>query len=272
MKDLAGRTAAITGAGSGIGHALARELAGRGCRLELADRDGEALERVVAELGGVGAEIDVADAGALEQWADQVADRGGADLLVNNAGISVYGTFASMSGDEVERLLRVNLLGVVHGCRAFLPQLVERRGHLVNMASMAAWMGIPMQTTYAASKAAVRTFSAGLRVELAVRGVGVTCALPGTTGTRLMAGAGGPHRQVTDRMHRSMLRVGVSPERVARAVVRGVRRNRAEVHVGPDAHLVRLTMALAPWLPRWGLRLLFRRMAGPDGEPHGGRR
>lgn len=270
MRQLAGRTAAITGAGSGIGRAIARELARRGCRLELADLEVEALDRVVGELDGRGTVVDVADPAALEAWAEQVGARGGADLLVNNAGISVYSTFASMGRDDLERLFRVNLHGVLHGCRVFLPQLVGRRGHIVNMSSMAAQLGIPMQTTYSASKAAVRAFSTGLRAELAVRGVGVTCVLPGTTKTPLMAGAAGPHRDVTDFMHRSMERVGVSPERVARAVVRGVRRDRGEVHVGPDAHLVRLAMALTPWLPRWGLRLLFRRMAGDDGEPHGG--
>ena len=270
MKNLRGRTAAVTGAASGIGRAIALELADRGCRLELADVDGHEIERVAGLTGGTPSVVDVADEGAVARWAEQVLSRGGADILVNNAGITVYSTFASMDHDDVQRLLGVNLFGVLNGCRAFGPQLVERRGHIVNLSSMAGLLGMPMQTTYCASKFAVRGFSAGLRAELAVRGVGVTCVMPGTTSTALLKGAAGPHPDTTGFMHRSMNRYGVSPERVARATVRGIRRNRAEVLVGPDAHLLRLAVSLAPWLPRWGMRLLFGRLAGADGEPHGG--
>jgi short-subunit dehydrogenase len=269
MKDLSGRTAAITGAGSGIGRAIALELAERGCKLELADLDEPTVTQVAEATGGFASVVDVANDPAVTAWAAEVQDRGGADILVNNAGITVYSTFAGMDHDDVARLMGVNVFGVLHGCRAFLPQLAERRGHIVTLSSMAGLLGMPMQTTYCASKFAVRGFSAGLRAELAARGVGVTCVLPGTTGTALLAGASGPHPDTTGFMHRSMNRFGVSPTRVARATVRGIRRNRAEVLVGPDARLLRLAVSLAPWLPRWGMRLLFARLAGPGGEPHG---
>ena len=272
MKSLEGKTAAVTGAGSGIGRAIALELARRGCRLELADLNDNAVAEVASEIGGHATVVDVADPAAIDRWAEAVAGRGGADLLVNNAGVTVYSTFASMSAGDIEHLLGVNLLGVMHGCRAFLPQLAERRGHVVNLSSMAGLLGMPMQTTYCASKFAVRGFSAGLRAELAPRGVGVTCVLPGTTATALLSGARSPHPETTGFMHRSMVRFGVSADRVARAVVRGVRRDRAEVLVGPDAHLLRLAVSLAPWLPRWGMNRLFRSRAGSDGEPHGGPR
>jgi short-subunit dehydrogenase len=276
VKNLQDRTAAVTGAASGIGRAVALELARRGCHLALADLDAARLEEVGEAVRALGRQahltrLDVADPAAVEAWAGAVeADAGGASILVNNAGVSVYGTFASQSPADVDWLLGVNLGGVLHGCRAFGPQLRARRGHIVNMASMAAMVGMPMQSTYSASKAAVRAFSVGLRAELSAVGVGVTVVLPGTVGTRLMAGARSEHPEVTGFMERGMNRVGVAPERVARAVVRGIRRNRAEVRVGPDAHLLHMAMALAPWLPRWALGLLFRRMADESGEPHRG--
>jgi len=274
MKELKGRTAAVTGAASGIGRAIARELGARGCQLALADLDEAALEVLASELRSRGSSVhtqvlDVRDSAALERWASAVeAEVGGADILVNNAGVTVYGSFESMQAADVDWVLGVNLHAVLHGCRAFLPQLLERSGHIVNISSLAALVGLPMQTTYCASKSAVRAFSAGLRIELAPLGVGVTAILPGTVATPFMAHARSGHPRAKRWMAGRMERFGVPPERVARAVVRGIRRNRAELLVGLDARLTRLVQALAPWLSRFGLGFLYRRLAGRGGRVH----
>lgn len=268
------KTAAITGAGSGIGRATALHLAGRGWHLALSDIHSEGLEetaRLARDLGSSAQVhlLDVRDPEALQGWATALEDgAGGADLLVNNAGVTVYGTLGSMSRDDVDWVIDVNLRGVVHGCRAFAPQLAARRGHIVNIASSAGLLGMPMQTTYSASKFAVRGFSAALRSELAALGVGVTAILPGVMATPLLTRARSQHTATLSQMAEWMERFGASPDRVARAVERAVRRNRAEIVVGLDAHLVAWLQRLAPWLARWTMGVLFGRLASSDGLPH----
>ena len=168
MKQLRGAVAVVTGAGSGIGRALAEELASAGAQLALADLNAAALEETLAMLGSTSArlyQVDVADPSAVNQFALQVQkDFGRASLLINNAGVALYGTFAEVSLDDMQWLFRINFWGVVHGCKSFLPLLQqEPDAHVVNLSSVYGLFGPPGQSAYASSKFAVRGFTEVLR-------------------------------------------------------------------------------------------------------------
>jgi short-subunit dehydrogenase len=262
VRELRGKVAVVTGAAHGIGLAICRALKAEGCRLALVDRDPVGLATAARELGdGVSVhELDLRDLAALEALPDAVvAAHGGIDLVVQNAGLSVYGVLAEQSADDLDRVFDVNVRAVVHGARVFAPHLFARRGHLVNLSSMASFFGIPYQSTYCASKSAVRGFTEAIRAEFAPHGVGVTAVLPGTIATRFMERAGTHDPEGSATWARLMQRYGTSPERVARQVVRAVKQDRGEIRVGWDAHLAALVRRLAPGLLRKGLTVGFAR-------------
>jgi short-subunit dehydrogenase len=192
----AGRTCVITGAASGIGAALALNLARRRATLVLIDRDADGLARVAEvarEVGAAGVDtyvIDLSDGGDRLDLAAEVASRhGGADLLVNNAGVALGGTFEQVSMADFDWLMEINLRAVVRMTKAFLPQLLSRPGaHLVNVSSLFGLIAPPGQVAYATSKFGVRGFSEALRHELAGR-VGVTVVHPGGIKTNIAANA-----------------------------------------------------------------------------------
>lgn len=258
MDELRGKVAVVTGAAGGIGRAVADRLQREGCRLALVDLDIAPLEEIAGPADSAHA-IDVADAGAWDALAEAVRARhGGADLLVNNAGITIYGAFAEQSREDVDRIVDVNLRGVLHGCRAFLPQLAPRAGHIVNVASLAGRVAFPLQSTYCATKFAVRGFSAALRMELSERGVGVTAVLPGAVATRLLEAAASYDRASSRRLAALMLAGGLRPERVADRIVRAIRQNEAETLLGWDALAATSAHALSPGALYGTLSLLYR--------------
>ncbi len=193
----AGRTCVITGAAGGIGAALALELARRRSVLALVDRDAAGLERVAGmarELGATDVSaytLDLSDGGDRRDLAAQVLARHGrADLLVNNAGVTLTGTFEQNSLADVEWLLEINLHAVIRMTKAFLPQLLDGPGsHVVNVSSLFGLLAPPGQVAYATSKYAVRGFTEALRHELEPRGVGVTVVHPGGVRTGIAANA-----------------------------------------------------------------------------------
>jgi short-subunit dehydrogenase len=193
----AGRTCVVTGAASGIGAALALTLAKRKAVLVLVDRDADGLARVAElarEVGAAGVDtyvIDLSDGGDRLDLAAEVASRhGGADLLVNNAGVALSGTFEQVSMKDFDWLLEINLHAVVRMTKAFLPQLLNRPGsHVVNVSSLFGLIAPPTQVAYVTSKFGVRGFTEALRHELADRGVGVTVVHPGGIKTNIAANA-----------------------------------------------------------------------------------
>src|SRR5947209_4569245 len=198
MKDFQGRVAAITGAGSGIGRALARNLAGRGTHLALSDVDEVGLAETVALCEGHGVKVtsqrvDVADRAAMFAWADQVvADHGKVNLIFNNAGVALGATIEAMSYEDFSWLMSINFWGVVHGTKAFLPHLkAAGEGHIVNMSSVFGLISVPSQSAYNAAKFGVRGFTDALPMELEVDrcGVSSTTVHPGGIKTNIAKNA-----------------------------------------------------------------------------------
>jgi NAD(P)-dependent dehydrogenase (short-subunit alcohol dehydrogenase family) len=194
--ELRGKVAVVTGAGSGIGQALTLRLAAAGARVVAADRDEAGLAET-ARRAGAGAAVrtravDVVDAARVEALAAEVARaEGGADVVVNNAGMSSCGRVVDLREETLRRTMEVNFWGVVHGTRAFLPQLLARReAALVNVSSVFGLLGVPGQAAYCASKFAVRGFTEALRHELRGGPVAVTVVYPGGVATRIAASCG----------------------------------------------------------------------------------
>jgi short-subunit dehydrogenase len=261
MKELRGKVAVVTGAGSGIGRALAHELAVHGCLLELADVDEHGLSETAARVASLGADVettrvDVTDRTSVERWAAEVGKRRGqAHLLVNNAGVALFGTIREASLDEMEWVLAVNLRGVLHCTKSFLP-LLERSGeaNLVNVSSVFGLVAMPGQGAYNASKFAVRGFTECLRMELELDAlpISVTCVHPGGIRTAIARSARvvtsrAPGRATRAESNAEFDRVArTSPEAAARKIVRGVRRNARRVLIGNDARLLDLVQRCFP--------------------------
>ena len=259
MRDVAGRVAAITGAGSGIGRALAEELARRGAHLALSDIDEPGLAETVGRCEGSGVKVtsqrlDVADRAAVEAWADQVvADHGAVHLVFNNAGVALGATVDSMSYEDFEWLMDINFWGVVHGTKAFLPHLkAAGQGHIVNLSSVFGLVSIPSQSAYNASKFAVRGFTDALRIELDVERCGVSCTTvhPGGIRTNIarrarmdasVAALGTDASTVGDEFDRI---ARTSPESAAIQILAAVSRNRRRALIGPDATALDLVSRL----------------------------
>src|SRR3954471_15994728 len=186
------RTAIVTGGGSGIGEALSRALAGRGDTVVVADIDGAAAERVAGEIRGHAAKVDVRDAASVQALVDDtVAAHGRLDLMVNNAGIAIGGDSLELTVAHWDRIIDINLRGVVHGVQAAYPVMARQRsGSIVNTASVAGQVGVPFLAPYVAVKHAVYGMSLALREEAKAHKVNVTVVCPGWTDTPILDSTG----------------------------------------------------------------------------------
>jgi NADP-dependent 3-hydroxy acid dehydrogenase YdfG len=243
-----GRTAFISGAGSGIGRAVARRLAAHGCPVALVDADPAGLEETAASIAGpvLSRVLDVRDRQAQMAFAAEVAEWAPAPLgmIFNNAGVATSQTVADGSVEDDEWVTAINFGGVVNGTRAFLPILQRQdSGVIVNTSSVFGLLGMPGQSAYCASKFAVRGFTDSLRQELRGTGVRAVCVHPGGVKTNIARnarfhahplGRSMTHEEAVREFDRIAL---TSPQRAAKIIHDGVRRGRARVLVGPDAHL-----------------------------------
>jgi NAD(P)-dependent dehydrogenase (short-subunit alcohol dehydrogenase family) len=255
--NLQGRTAVITGAASGIGRALAVSLARRGCHLALADVDegGMAETAELARVDGVRVSrhlVDVADRAAVAEFPNVVAaEHQGVDILINNAGVAVGGTFDQVSDEDFEWLFDINFWGVVRMTRDFLPLLrASGDARVVNLSSVYGLVAPPEQVAYAASKFAVRGFSEALRHELEGSGVGVTVVHPGGVNTAIAekarVPAGATEEEIERRRKRYRKLLTLPPAIAAETIVRGIERRQPRVMVGSDAKVISLIVRLWP--------------------------
>lgn len=254
---LRGRTAVITGAGSGIGRAISMSLAQRGCHLALADVNAGGLAETVSLLPATGLRVtqhalDVADRDMVVAFpAIVMAQHGSVDLLVNNAGVALGGTFEMVSEEDFDWLFNVNFHGVVRMTRAFLPLLrASTDARLVNISSIFGIVAPAEQVAYAASKFAVRGFSEALRHELEESTVGVTVVHPGGVRTNISENARAPQgvsdTEVVRRRAAFAKFLRMPPAQAGEIIVRGIEQRKKRVLVGRDAVGLSLLARLAP--------------------------
>ncbi|MGB6123966.1 MAG: SDR family oxidoreductase [Gordonia sp. (in: high G+C Gram-positive bacteria)] len=264
--ELIGKLAVVTGAGSGIGRETAFALADLGAELVLADIDVDSAEETATQCKAKGVlttvyRLDVSDSAAVTVFADTVREAHGvADIVINNAGIALAGSALAASDEQVDRLLAINLRGVISGSRAFGKQMVERGtgGHIVNLASAAAFTPSRDLGLYAASKAGVLMFSESLRAELAEHRIGVSAICPGIVHTNItskteFAGADDQDalRKKVDGFYEKR---NFTPDRVASQIVASIRSNKAVVPVTPEAEVGYRIYRFFPWASRIGAR------------------
>lgn len=263
QMNLRDRTAVVTGAASGIGRALALSLARRGCHLALADINAEGLAetaRLVRSGRLLVSEhvLDVSDRAAVAQFPDEVAaEHPRMDLLVNNAGVAIGGSFEQVSEADFEWLFSINFFGVVRLTRAFLPRLrASDDARIVNLSSVFGLVAPPGQAAYVASKFAVRGFSESLRHELASSTVGVTVVHPGGVATsiaknaRIAGGLEGP--EVERRRAAFSKHLRLPAEVAGETIVRGIEARKPRVLVGKDAIALSVIERVAP-VSYWNL-------------------
>ena len=257
VTPLAGRTAVITGAASGLGRALAIRLAQHGCPVAIADQDASGLDDTAASITApvLARQLDVSDRQGQLAFAASVANWAPAPIgaVFNNAGVAVSSTVAAAAVEDDEWLHSINFEGVVHGVRSFLPVLLgQRSGAIVNTSSVFGLAGIPHQSAYCASKFAVRGFTEALRHELAGTGVRAVTVHPGGVKTNIARngrlhsdpkGLGRSRDQIADEFEAL---VRTSPERAAEIIHRGVDAGKARILVGPDAYVFDVLTRLTP--------------------------
>jgi short-subunit dehydrogenase len=261
MTAIRGTAAAVTGAASGIGRALALELSARGCDLALADRDEAGLQAVAAEIAKANSRkvtihrVDVAEPSQIEDFAKQAtASHPGLNIVVNNAGVALLGQFDEIDQAQMDWLMNINFWGVVHATRAFLPHLQrQREAHIVNLSSIFGIVGPPGQTAYAAAKFAVRGFSESLRHELqmAASPVRLSVVHPGGVATSIARNSRtGTGMTDNSRRAESIERFDnaarTTPAAAALRIVEGIEKNEPRILIGSDARFIDILQRLRP--------------------------
>lgn len=249
LKDLRDKVVVITGAGSGMGRELARQVARQGALLALSDWNADGLGETVDIVKALGAEVrsdvvDVSDRAAMAQWAVDVASQfGRVNMLVNNAGVSMTGDFEDMSYEEFDWIVGVNFDGVVNGTKEFLPHLIASGdGALVNISSLFGLISMPGQTAYNATKYAVRGFTEALREEMLINRhpVTVTCVHPGGIKTGIVRNGrtttGEDHAKLAALFDNKLAKMPA--DKAASIILKGTLSGKARVLVGLDAHVM----------------------------------
>ena len=246
MTDVRGKVAVVTGAGSGIGRALAYDLARQGAKVAISDVDEVGLAETAKQVEVIGAQVhsqrlNVTDRNAVVAYAETVADHfGTVNIVINNAGIAFTGDVEDMTFEQIERVMDVDFWGVVNGTKAFLPYLIESGdGHVVNISSLFGLLAVPGQSAYNAAKFAVRGFTEALRQEMLInkRPVQVTCVHPGGIKTAIARNAGAVDGQDANALATlfDQKLAKTTAESAAKQILKAVRHNHARAVVGYDA-------------------------------------
>lgn len=271
MDFFADKVAVVTGAGSGIGRALALDLAGRGARVAVSDVDTVGLDETVARLRSAGAQVhhralDVAQREEVYAYAEEVREHFGVvHQVYNNAGVAYVGDVLEMDDKSLDRVMDIDFFGVAHGSSAFLPHLIASGdGSLVNVSSVFGLFAVPSQSAYNAAKFAVRGYTEALAMEMRAAGhpVRVTCVHPGGVRTNIARNADSDAGRSGAAFHATFDRIAMtSPPKAARTILRGVEKGRARVLIGPDAHVLdAMSRVLAT-----RMHPIIRRIAGSSG-------
>ncbi|MDC0433254.1 SDR family NAD(P)-dependent oxidoreductase [bacterium] len=258
MKDFRDKICVVTGAGSGIGAACAQALAAEGAYVVMTDIRADMLEtahKAIVEAGGRAEThiVDVSDRDAMFALADKVDKaHGGADLILNNAGVAHSATVADMTMDNFNWVMDIDFWGVVYGTQAFLPHFLKRgSGHVANVSSIFGLIGVPSQSAYNAAKYAVLGFSEALRHEMVEHNVGVTVIHPGGINTNIVRHARlsqGPNAEAEheEAIIKFQELTMTQPDKAAQIILKAIRKNKARVLVGPDALFVDFIRRIAP--------------------------
>ena len=258
MKIKPGTLAVITGGGGGIGRCLARALAAKGCDLALVDINQEALHQSQEAVLAFGVKttlhtVDVTKFDAVEALAGEVvAQHGQVNILINSAGMTLQKSFATHSIEDWQRMIGINLMSVIHGCKAFIPALrlaaKEDGAHLVNMSSMAGFLGIPNQASYSAMKAAVQMISETLYAELYRDDIGVTSVHPGAIKTDMILATlqESDDLKIAQESYQMVQRIGNTPEYAAARIIRAIEKRSLRIRIGKDAVILDVLKRLFP--------------------------
>lgn len=279
MKNFKGKVAVVTGAASGMGRSLALQLTAEGALVAISDVDEVGLAETAALCAEAGRapradRLDVSDRSAVQAYAASVAsDFGAVNLVINNAGIAMFGTVEQSPYSDIEKVMNVDFWGVVHGTKEFLPYLIASGdGHVVNTSSVFGLFAAPTQSSYNAAKFAVRGYTEALRQEMLVEGhpVKVTCVHPGGIKTNIVnlatASNGADLSQMQQLFTTSLART--SADAAAATILRGVRRGKSRVLVGLDAHVFdALVRLLDPAYQRVFSTISTRLLRGLDDAP-----
>jgi NAD(P)-dependent dehydrogenase (short-subunit alcohol dehydrogenase family) len=259
VTNLSGKTVVVTGASSGIGKETALAFARRGANLAICDVNEPGLAETERQIGAYGhsvlaRRVDVADPEAMRAFAAAV-HRGveAVDIVMNNAGVGLGAGFLDTELSDWDWIIGINLRGVIHGCHFFIPPMVKRGrgGHVINVASAAAFMATEALSAYSTTKFAVLGLSEALRDELARHRIGVTAVCPGIINTPITQSSPLKGPQATPQARQRMVEIyqrrNYGPERVAENIVKAVKRNRAVAPVSPEAWVMYFLKRLAPW-------------------------
>lgn len=259
MRGLQGKVAVVTGAGSGIGRALAINLAREGCSIALADVNEVGLSETVNLIDNDSIQakvyrVDVSDRERVYRFADAVVEAfGSVDIVINNAGVQLKDTLEDVSYEDLDWLLGINLYGVIYGSKAFLPYLKRKpMANLVNVSSVQGLFTIPNSGPYCTSKFAVRGFTLTLAQELKGTGVNVSCVFPGGINTNIVRNERFrklSHSEMTKEDEETLFQkylVWTSADRAARIIIKGIKKNKLRIFVGPDAYFYEMITRLAP--------------------------
>lgn len=253
MSYTSGKCAVVTGAGSGIGRALAQLLNAQGCELYLSDVNTQALEQTIGLLDGGKApahpqELDVADREAVHAWADAIGRaRPQVDIVINNAGVGLGATVEEMRYEDLDWLMGVNFWGVIQGTMAFLPLLRNSgQGHLVNVSSAFGIIAVPTQSAYNAAKFGVRGFTESLRQELQGSNVHVCCVHPGGIKTNIARNSRGGELNADERDARFQQIALTTADSAALHILRAIEKKKPRLMLGWDSKIISLVARLFP--------------------------
>lgn len=269
IKSLRERKCLVTGAASGIGRAVAIAAAREGAALFLTDVNGALLDSVAQEIRAGGGDVrmvlafDISDAASVEDFARAVhAAHGSLDVVMNIAGIAIWGSIETLGDEHWRRCIDVNLMGPIHVLRCFVPPMIEARrgGHVVNVASAAGLFGLPWHAAYSASKFGLRGVSEVLRFDLERHRIGVTLVCPGAVDTGLVKTVQivGIDTTAPDvvKMRARFQKHAITPEKAAAQILEGIRKNRYLVLTSPDVRLGYWAQRLCAWSYEIAMRLM----------------